>query len=317
MRSAEIRLARRPAGPPVAEDFQRHEREVPEPGDGEVVVRNRLMALGAAMRSLLAGGLGPVPGYRVGEALSGRAVGEVVASASPELPVGATVLHGLGWREYASGPAALFRAVRAADAVALLSGGATAYAGLRAAGLRAGETVYVSGAAGGIGSLAGPIARALGAARVVGSTGSASKVAALTERFGYDAGFRHEPGTVADRLRAVAPDGVDVGFDTVGGPVLAGIVAAMRPRGRIALCGATGTQLGGAADPPLDLTAVIGGRLSLHGFTAAGEPQHETEFLRLGITVPHTVVDGLAAAPRALLDLFAGRHTGTVLIRLA
>jgi NADPH-dependent curcumin reductase CurA len=237
----------------------------------------------------------------------------VVASASPALPVGATVLHGLGWREHAAGPAAQFRPIDAGDAVPLLSGGLTAYAGLRTAGLRPGETVYVSGAAGGIGSVAGAVARALGAAWVIGSTGSAGKVAALTERFGYDAGFRHG----AQALRSVAPDGVDVGFDTVGGPVLAELVDAMRPHGRIALCGALAAQLGGAADPALPLMTVIGRRLSLHGFTASGEPHHEAEFLGLGIVVPHTVVDGLAAAPQALLDLFAGRYTGTVLVRLA
>jgi NADPH-dependent curcumin reductase CurA len=142
------------------------------------------------------------------------------------------------------------------------------------------------------------------------------KVAQLVERLGYDAGFDHlEPAAAVQELREAAPD---VYFDTVGGPLLSATLPTLRPGGRVAVCGALAQQLGGAPEPTIDLFTVIRNRLSLHGFTGdpALEPAYRQLVRRRRLVFAHTVVDGLAAAPQALLDLFAGRFVGTVLVRL-
>jgi NADPH-dependent curcumin reductase CurA len=287
-----------------ATDFIITTEDVPEPDTGQILVRNRFMLLGAVMRTLL-------------PTMVGKTLGTVVASTDPGVPTGASVVHMLGWREYVLLDVAQCRVVDTDDPLLVLSNGLTVYTGLMVAGLLPGETVYVSGAAGAVGSLAGPLARAMGAGRVVGSTGSATKVTQLVERLGYDAGFDHrDPDAVVQELREAAPD---IYFDTVGGPLLSATLPTLSPGGRVALCGALAQQLGGAAEPTIDLLTVIRNRLSLHGFT--GDPDLEPAYRQLvrerRLIFAHTVVDGLAAAPQALLDLFAGRFVGTVLVRLA
>lgn len=320
MNGREVRLARRPVGSPAPGDFAVVPVVVPAPGEGEVLVVNRYMALGAVMRSLVDGGAPPAPRYEVGRVMFAKTLGEVVVSRTADLPVGTTVLHMAGWRDYTVGPAAQFRPVPAGDPLVHLGGGRTAMAGLRAVEVRPGDTVYVSGAAGGVGSAVVPIARALGANTVIGGTGSAWKVAELTDRIGYDGAFDHGTERVGDALRRLAPQGVDVMFDTVGGSLLADAVEALNPRARIALCGALSQQLGAESGLRLDLMTVIGKRLSLHAFTAADLPALEAEYLELvrhhDLRFAHTVVAGLSAAPQALLDLFAGRHTGAVVVQL-
>jgi len=301
MTNTEIRLTGRPDGAPTLDDFTLVTTGIPEPGPGQVLVRNRYLALGAVMRTLIAGGV-----------LAARAVGEVVTSSSADFPIGTGVLHRSGWQQYTVADPAALRTADPDDPLPRLGGGLTALAGLRVAGLRAGETVYVSGAASAVGTAAGAVARALGAGRVIGSTGSPGKVTELT-RLGFDAAFDHRSEPIGAALARLGP--VDVVLDTVGR--VAELVEAVGPRTRIALCGALAQQLGGHPDPRLDLTAVIGKRLSLLGCTAADHAGLEDDLARLGpLHLPHTVVDGLAAAPRALLDLFAGRWTGTVLVRV-
>ncbi|EIV93537.1 NADP-dependent oxidoreductase [Frankia sp. QA3] len=322
----EVRLAARPVGRPAPADFRLLTVAVHPPAPGEVLVRNRYFSLDAALRLRLSDVGVAMPPLAVGEALAGDAVGEVMASASPGLAVGDTVRHGFGWREYVTAGADRFRRIDP-DAfptlAAHLASFPTAWVGLvDVAGISPGETVFVSGAAGAVGGLAGQIARLKGAGRVVGSAGSPAKVAHLVGDLGFDAAFDHHDGPIIDRLREAAPHGVDVFFDTTGGEQLQAALEAMNPHGRVALCGVLGRQNGRAPGGEVDLTAAIGSRLTLRGFRTGEHaerlPRIQAEvagWLRDGrLVLDQTVVTGLANAPRAFIDMLAGAYTGRVLV---
>ncbi|WP_333740330.1 NADP-dependent oxidoreductase [Streptomyces sp. IBSBF 2806] len=326
----EARLVARPDGLPALDNFEIVEVTVPEPVEGQVLVRNLFMSLDPGMLMLVVGGPSlPAPRYEVGAAMYGDAIGEVLSSADPSLREGDLVVHRLGWREYAVASAAVFRRVdRAAyrSPSLHLGFGLVAYVGLMdAAELRPGDTVFVSSAAGATGSMAGQIARLKGAARVIGSAGSPEKVAHLTGKLGFDAAFDYHDGPVVDRLREAAPDGIDVYFDNVGGEQLRAAIEVMNVHGRIAVCGALNRQRAVHPDGgPGDLLSLLGKRLTIRGFTLWDHLDRAAEFgeqfrgwLREGsIVYDETVVDGLASAPQALLDLVQGKYTGKTVVRL-
>ncbi|GIH45298.1 hypothetical protein/2-alkenal reductase [Microbispora rosea] len=326
----EIRLAEVPSGLPGPEHLTVSEVPLPVPGAGEVLVRNRWFQVFPSLRTLIAGGVPgtPFPPLRPGDALFGPAVGEVVAApAGGDLRPGDLVAHFQGWREYAAVPAAAPLGDALPDPAAHLASGATAYAALtRVARLRAGETVLVTGGAGGVGSLAGQIARLLGAARVIGTTGSPAKAGRMTAELGYDAAVLRDGGPIGGRLAEAAPDGVDVVVDTVGGEQLQAAVAAARPGARLVVVGTLAAQLspasGGTTAPvELDAFQLIAKNITLRGLTGVDDEIHTewTErfgaWLRSGaVTFPHTRIAGIERAPLALRELFEGRHVGTVVI---
>jgi NADPH-dependent curcumin reductase CurA len=205
--------------------------------------------------------------------------------------------------------------------------GLTAWAGLfRVAGFRAGDTVFVSGAAGAVGSLVGQFARLRGASAVVGSAGSPEKVRWLTQELGFSAAFDYHDGPVAELLTAVAPDGVDVVFDNVGGEHLEAAVGALRVHGRAALCGSISGYNAVSPPPgPRNLSLMVGKRLTLRGFLVGDHLDLQPEFrdtvaewLRSGdLVVRETERDGLEEAVPAFLDLLRGGNTGKMLVRLA
>ncbi|MET8454699.1 NADP-dependent oxidoreductase, partial [Streptomyces sp. NPDC005209] len=268
------------------------------------------------------------PRYEIGAAMYGGAIGEVMASADPSLSEGDLVVHRLGWRNYAVAVAAAFRRVgRAAYPSPSLhwGSGCSLTSGSDAAQLRPGDTVFVSSAAGAAGSMAGQIARLKGASRVIGSAGSPKKVAHLTGKLGFDAAFDYHDGPVLDRLREAAPDGIDVYFDNVGGEQRRVAIEVMNVHGRIAVCGALNRQRTARPDEgPGDLLSVLGKRLTIRGFTLWDDLDRAAEFgeqfrgrPREGSLVyDETVIDGLARAPQALLDLVRGRYTGKTVVRL-
>ncbi|MFD9906958.1 MDR family NADP-dependent oxidoreductase [Streptomyces sp. NPDC059063] len=333
--SREVRLAALPDGLPQARHFEVVEAPLPTPGDGEVLVRNRYFHVSAALRTLIGGGIpgAPFPPIGVGDPLFGATVGEVVAAPADGGPrVGESVYHYQGWREYAAVPVALCRPLGDAlpDPVAHLAQGLTAYHALtRTVQVRDGDTVFVSGGAGSVGSLAGQIARLLGAGRVIGSTGSAHKAAWMTDELGYDAVVRRGAGPLAEQLAKAAPDGVDVVFDNVGGDELRAAVGAAREGARFALVGALSGQLapelaGTGAPVELDSFQLILKRITLRGTGTPTDPEELAEWLeRFGawlrsgaISFPVVRVAGMAAAPAALAEVFEGRHTGTVVVEL-
>ncbi|WP_407560009.1 zinc-binding dehydrogenase [Streptomyces sp. 184] len=220
------------------------------PGPGEVVVRNRYFLVFPGLRTVMgaeAEGM-PLPPIRGGDTVYGPAVGEVVAAHPDAASVhpGDTVVHLRGRREYAVLPAAECAPADGTlpDPVAHLNQGAAAYGSLtRVAEVRADDTVLVTGAAGAVGTLAGQIARLLGAGRVIGTTRSAGKAGRLLAESGYDDVVVAGDGPFADRLAAAVPEGVDVVLDMVGGEQLAGAVASARPGARLALVGALSGQL--------------------------------------------------------------------------
>ncbi|MGW3433349.1 zinc-binding dehydrogenase [Streptomyces melanosporofaciens] len=330
----EVRLAALPEGALTPGHFEVVTAPVPAPGPGQVLVRNRLMSVSAVMRPLTLAdpdtlGL-PQLLHKTGEVMRGPALGEVISAPGTELAPGTLVRHRAGWREYALLDAAQASPIdpeALPDPAAHLSQGFTAWLGVvRGAGVRPGDTVFVTGAAGGVGSLAGQFARLHGAERVIGSTGSRRKADRLTRELGYDAVVLRDAGPIEERLRAAAPDGIDVLFDTVGGEQLRAAVAVARRNARFALVGALAAQLSDDASAPTGIStlALIARGVTLRGISAMDHqdamPAYLREFgraLRAGaLTYPYTRLTGIDRAPGALCELLEGRHLGAVLVEL-
>ncbi|MFB4318321.1 NADP-dependent oxidoreductase [Actinomadura sp. 21ATH] len=327
----EVRLVARPVGEPDPSDFEVAEVEAREPGEGEVLVRNGWISVDPYMRGRMNDVKSYTPPFRLGEPMEGGAVGTVVASRG-KIPEGATVLHGLGWREYATLDASSVRVVDAEKAPpqaylgVLGMTGLTAYAGLtEVAPVREGDVVFVSGAAGAVGSVAGQIARRLGASRVIGSAGGPAKTAKLLDDFGFDAAIDYREGELERQLAAAAPDGIDVYFDNVGGDHLRAAIAVLNTFGRVALCGAVSQYNRTRPEPgPDNLFQAVGKRLTLRGFIVGDHQklmgeyvQRASGWLRQGcLHTEETVVDGIDNAVDAFVGMLRGRNVGKMLVRL-
>jgi NADPH-dependent curcumin reductase CurA len=330
-RGREVHLASRPIGEPTPDNFTLVETDVPAPGQDEVVVRNSFLSVDPYMRGRMNDAKSYLPPFQVGEPMQGGAVGEVIESRCEQLAVGDTVLHMQGWREYAAGKAGEFRKVDPNVAApsqylgALGTTGFTAWVGLvDIAQLKEGDVVFVSGAAGAVGSVAGQIARLRGASRVIGSAGSDDKVRYVLDELGFDAAFNYRSAPVRKQLRGAAPEGIDVYFDNVGGEHLEAAIGAFHTYGRAALCGAISNYNSTEPVPgPRNLGLAVTRRLTLRGYIIFDHMDRFGDFLaEVGpwladsrIRTRETVVDGIENAPSAFIGLLRGDNVGKMLVR--
>ena len=326
MRSTEVHLARRPRGMAVSEDFVFVTRELPDPGEGEVLVQNLYISVDPYMRGRMNAG-----GFHVNEVMYGGAIGRIAASRRNDFEEGDLVSSNLGWREgFLSDGEGLQKLPETSLPVTAYMGpfgmtGRTAYDGLLgAAELREGETVFVSGAAGAVGSIAGQIARLKGC-RTIGSAGSPEKVDFCRE-IGFDHAFNYRDGNLPEQLREGAPEGIDVYFDNVGGDHLEAALANMRLLGRVAICGGISRYNDTTPTPgPSNLLVAIGLRLTLRGFVVGNYPELREPFerdmrswLESGqIVWRETIREGIRNAPDAFIGLFRGENIGKMVVQLA
>jgi NADPH-dependent curcumin reductase CurA len=318
-------LAARPEGEPKDDDFEVLELPDPEPSDGEVLIRNVFVSVDPYMRGRMTGVRTYVPGHQVGDVIDGGAVGRVVSSRHPGFAEGDWVSSRLGWRELGVARGEALAKVDPAvappsTALGVLGmPGFTAWIGLgEIARITAGETVFVSGAAGAVGSAAAQIALLRGC-RVIGSAGSDEKVAWLRE-LGVDA-FDYR---TTDPREALA-DGIDVYFDNVGGRQLEAALAALREHGRVAACGAISRYNDTEPTPgPRNFFLVVTKRLRIEGFIVFDHNARFDEFLaeagawvREGrLAYRETILDGIENVPRAFAGLFRGENIGKMLVRV-
>jgi hypothetical protein len=336
----EIRLASRPNGWPTLDNFQTASVDLPAIGDGQVRVRNLFMSVDPYMRGRMNDAKSYVPPFPLGVALEGGAIGEVVESRDATFEPGAIVQSMRGWRDEFVAPAKELRAVdaavqpRSAHLGVLGMPGMTAWVGLKLAEVKPGDRVFVSGAAGAVGSIAGQLAKLRGCF-VVGSAGSHDKVKLLTEQFGFDAAINYKglspakDGTAASALRhalaAAAPDGIDVYFDNVGGDTLEDALGAMRLRGRIVACGSISRYNATEALPgPGNLFLVVTKRLRMQGFLVFDHHDRFPAFLdevapRVAdgtVRYRETIMDGIERAPEAFIGMLEGANLGKMLVRV-
>lgn len=328
--SRQFHLAGRPDGLPNPGNFKLVEHQLDAPDKGQLLVRNHWISVDPYMRGRMIDRKTYIPAFGLDEPMDGAAVGVVIESGDDAFAPGDMVTHFSGWRDVALIDATTANRIGPAVPAQAYLGplgfpGLAAYAGLiRLTNPREGETVFVSAAAGAVGSLVAQIAKIKGC-RVIGSTGSREKARWLREETGVDAVINYrETNDLTAALAEAAPQGIDIYFDNVGGAHLEAAIAQANTFARFALCGMIG-QYNGEPTGPHNIYGIIEKSITVHGFLGTNHldlwsdfQRDVTQWLADGtIKWRETVVDGLENAPGAFLDLFAGRNIGKMLVRLA
>ncbi|MBS1676553.1 MAG: NADP-dependent oxidoreductase [Actinobacteria bacterium] len=328
-----LQLTRRPRGVPGADDFRLTREPLPAVGEGEALVENRYLSVDPYMRGRMNDAPSYFPPWDLDAPLDGEGIGIVVTSCADGLPEGSWVSSEFGFQDRLVAPAEKLRPLAPPPAgldyscyLDILGGtGFTAYLGtMDIIEPAPGKTIFVSTAAGSVGSIAGQICKAEGA-RVIGSTSSAAKIALAAERYGFDAVFNYREEGADEALARLAPEGLDGFFDNVGGEQLEAAIEHMKVGGRIAKCGAIeGYNTTDRSPGPRNLHLFFGRRLSMIGFLvtdhAARRPQFEERMRgwieRRAVSSDQRVFHGLEQVPAAFEDLFSGGNVGKTVIAL-
>ena len=331
-KNVEIRLASRPRGWVTGDNFERTESPVPEPAEGEVLVRNIYLSVDPYMRGRMNDAKSYVPPFGIGEVLQGGVVGQVVKSRNKAFAEGDYVNGMLGWQNFSlSNGQGLYKISKQEVPLSYHLGilgmpGMTAYVGLfTIADTKPGETVFVSAASGAVGSIAGQLARIHGCT-VTGTAGSDEKVALLKKEFGYHAAFNYRTSeSLPKSIAATCPKGIDVDFENVGGPIFEAALWNMRPYGRIALCGMVSNYNDDKSEPgPRGMMSIVGKRLTIRGFIVTDHPdackkyvEKASAWLREGkLRYRETVTQGIENAPAAFIDMLKGGNIGKQIVKL-
>jgi len=328
--SREIRLVARPQGFPGEDLFEVAETPIPDPADGQLLIRNAYFSVDPYMRPRMNDVRSYVAPFTLGEAMTGGAVGQVVVSRTKAHPEGSWVLHSLGWREWALSDGSGLRSIDPSVApVSTALGvlgmpGLTAYYGLFELGApKEGETVFVSGAAGAVGSTVGQMAKIAGC-RVIGSAGSEEKLAWLRE-LGFDAAFNYRERKPREALAELAADGIDIYFDNVGGDHLEAAIGALRARGRVVACGSISRYNDvEPASGPRNMFMVVTKRLRIQGYIVSDHFDRFGEFYEQAVEwvgdgrlrYRETVIEGIEKAPHAFVGLLRGENIGKMLVKV-
>ena len=327
----EIQLISRPTGIPTADNFTLAKTELKPLEDGEVMVRNLFMSVDPYMRGRMNEGKSYVTRFELGKALEGAAVGEVIESRAKEFKPGDAVTSNFGWRErFIALPKELHLVSRDVSSLSVYLGalgmtGMTAWAGLNLVEVKAGDVIFISGAAGAVGNMAGQLAKLRGC-RVIGLAGSMDKVKFLRANCGFDVAFNYNLGPVLKQLNFEEPHGIDVYFDNVGGATLEAALDALRVHGRIIACGGiSGYNAEKPLPGPSNLFNMITKRLTMKGLLVLDWLDRQAEFekevggyLQSGkLKNVETITQGIDHAVDAFIGLFHGRNRGKMAVELA
>lgn len=324
-------LKRRPHGEPTSVDFGIQEDAIPTPGSNEVVTRTLWLSIDPYMRGRLREEQTYAVAIQIGEVITGETIGEVVASTNPNFVPGEIVVGARGWQSHSVSPGAqLHKIARGAAPLSAYLGilgmpGATANAGVtEICRPKAGETFVVSAASGAVGSVAGQLAKRVGA-RVVGIVGGSEKCLWVQDSLGFDDCVDHRSLDLRQELRAACPNGIDCYFENVGGAVQAAVFDQLNAFARVAMCGMVSQYNEKTMPAGPNLGFVVGKRVLIQGFIVSDRPARISEWRAVaeplvangGLVYREDVIDGLENAPDALIGILSGRNFGKLLIRVA